>query len=220
MGHKVSPISLRLGIVKEEQAKWFAEKNYPQLLKNDLIIYQFIDSFYKDAGVSRVEIERKSLEQTIVTIYTSRPGVVIGRGGERIEQVSKELEKKINNRIDINVLEVREPRLDACLVAKEVAQQIEGRASISRVARRAITRAMEAGALGVKITCSGRLGGAEIARSQTFREGRLPLHTLRADIDYGFAEAHTILGRIGVKVWIYKGEVTREMKEHVTAEQG
>jgi len=209
VGHKVHPIGLRLGIHQDWQSKWYADKHYPDLLQQDLIIRKTIEEAYRDVPISRIEIEGQPTEIT-VTIYTSRPGVIIGRGGQRVDEMRRHLEEMTGKKMRLNIAEVRQPELDATLVAKNIAEQIERRVSYRRAAKRAITQALQSGALGVKITVSGRLAGAEIARSVTFREGRVPLHTLRADIDYGFAEAHTIVGRIGVKVWIYKGDVVPE----------
>lgn len=209
MGHKVHPIGLRLGINQDWQSKWYADKHYPELLQRDLVIRKTIESAYQDVPISKIEIEGQPTEIT-VTIHTSRPGVIIGRGGQRVDELRRHLEELTGKKIRLNIAEVRQPELDATLVAKNIAEQIERRVSYRRAAKRAITQALQSGAQGIKIMISGRLAGAEIARSVTFREGRVPLHTLRADIDYGFAEAHTILGCIGVKVWIYKGDVIPE----------
>jgi small subunit ribosomal protein S3 len=208
VGQKTHPIGFRLGIVKEWQARWFADKqeNYRNLVFEDLRIRQMISGNYPDAGISRVEIERSNNDVTI-TIHTARPGIVIGRGGQRVEELRKDLERAIRRRARLNVQEIRQPELDAYLVARNVADQLERRIAFRRAIRQTLGRTMQAGAEGIKIICAGRLGGADIARSEKAMEGRVPLHTLRADIDYGLAEAATEFGRIGVKVWIYKGDI-------------
>ena len=211
MGQKTHPIGFRLGIVKDWQARWFAAKQeaYRSLVFEDLQIRGRIAENYPDAGISRVEIERSNNDVT-VTIHTARPGIVIGRGGQRVEELRKDLERIIKRRARLNVQEIRQPELDAFLVARNVADQLERRIAFRRAIRQTLGRTMQAGAKGIKILCSGRLGGADIARSEKAMEGRVPLHTLRADIDYGLAEAATDFGRIGVKVWIYKGDILPE----------
>ena len=211
MGQKTHPIGFRLGIVKDWQARWFAGKQeaYRNLVLEDLQIRGRIANSYPDAGISRVEIERSNNDVTI-TIHTARPGIVIGRGGQRVEELRKDLESIIRRRARLNVQEIRQPELDAFLVARNVADQLERRIAFRRAIRQTLGRTMQAGAEGIKIICSGRLGGADIARSEKAMEGRVPLHTLRADIDYGLAEAATDFGRIGVKVWIYKGDILPE----------
>ena len=211
MGQKTHPIGFRLGIVKDWHAKWFADKqvDYRNLVLEDLQIRKKIDGNYPDAGISQVDIERSNNDVTI-TIHTARPGIVIGRGGQRVEELRKELESVIQRRARLNVQEIRQPELDAYLVARNVADQLERRIAFRRAIRQTLGRSMQAGAEGIKIICSGRLGGADIARSEKAMEGRVPLHTLRADIDYGLAEAATEFGRIGVKVWIYKGDILPE----------
>ena len=211
MGQKTHPIGFRLGIVKDWQARWFAGKQeaYRNLVFEDLQIRGRISDSYPDAGISRVEIERSNNDVT-VTIHTARPGIVIGRGGQRVEELRKDLEGIIRRRARLNVQEIRQPELDAFLVARNVADQLERRIAFRRAIRQTLGRTMQAGAEGIKIICSGRLGGADIARSEKAMEGRVPLHTLRADIDYGLAEAATDFGRIGVKVWIYKGDILPE----------
>ncbi len=208
MGQKTHPIGFRLGITKDWQAKWFAAKpeNYRSLVKEDLGIRGLIYKKYPDAGISKIEIERGSNE-SIVTIHTARPGIVIGRGGQRVEELRKELEALIGRRARLNVQEIRQPEMDAFLVARNVADQLERRIAFRRAIRQATQRTMQAGAQGIKILIAGRLGGADIARREKAMEGRVPLHTLRADIDYSLAEAATEFGRIGVKVWIFKGEI-------------
>ncbi|HEY83459.1 MAG TPA: 30S ribosomal protein S3 [Dehalococcoidia bacterium] len=212
MGRKVHPIGFRIGIIQDWQAKWYADTNYAQILQEDLKLRQAIQSKYADAAISLVEIDHQAKE-VAVTIHTARPGIVIGRGGQRVDELSSHLEKLIGKKVRLNIQEIRQPELDANLVARTIADQIERRIAYRRAMKQAIFRTMQAGAKGIRVSCSGRLGDAEIARRQTMHEGQVPLHTLRADIDYGFAEAHTTLGRIGVKVWIYKGEILPEPKE-------
>ena len=211
MGQKTHPIGFRLGIVKDWHARWFAhkQKDYRSLVFQDLQIRGQIGKNYPDAGISTVDIERSDSDVT-VTIHTSRPGIVIGRGGQRVDELRRDLERIMRRRARINVQEIRQPELDAFLVARNVADQLERRIAFRRAIRQTLGRTMQAGAKGIKILCSGRLGGADIARSEKAMEGRVPLHTLRADIDYGLAEAATEFGRIGVKVWIYKGDILPE----------
>ena len=207
MGRKVHPIGFRIGIIRDWQAKWYAsDKHYVAFLHEDLKLRQLIRSEYADAGVSLVEIDRQA-NRIVVTIHTARPGVVIGRGGQRVDEMRQRLERLIGNRIQLNIQEIRQPELDAYLVARSVAEQIERRVAHRRAMKQAIFRTLEAGAKGIRVNCAGRLGGAEIARREMMHQGQVPLQKLRADIDYGFAEAHTTLGRIGVKVWIYKGDI-------------
>jgi len=217
LGQKVHPTGFRVGIIYPWQSQWFAEKEYKDLLHEDLSIRRTIFEALPEAAISRVEIDRNANLVT-VAIHTARPGIVIGRGGGRVEELRAALERLTGKRVRINIHEVRVPELDATLVAKSIAEQIEKRVSHRRAMKQAIARAMQRGALGVKIRVSGRLGGAEMSRRETEMEGRVPLHTLRADIDYGFAEAHTTLGRIGVKVWIYKGDVLPEVGEALEEE--
>lgn len=207
MGQKTHPIGFRIGVIKDWQAKWFARKpaDYRNLVKEDIAIRKSIMSKYPDAGISRIEIERSN--ETIATIYTSRPGIVIGRGGQRVDELKKLLEGIISGNARLNVQEIRQPELDAYLVGRAVAEQLEKRVVYRRAMRMAIGRTMQAGAKGIKILVSGRLGGADIARQGKMMEGRVPLHTLRADIDFGIAVAATEFGSIGVKVWIYKGDI-------------
>ena len=214
MGQKTHPIGFRLGIVKDWQARWFAanQRDYRALVSEDLSVRSEIKSDYPDAGVSRVDIERGSGDVT-VTIHTARPGIVIGRGGQRVEELRKKLEIRAGRRVRLNVQEIRQPELDAYLVARNISDQLERRIAFRRAIRQTLGRTMQAGAQGIKIICSGRLGGADIARSEKAMEGRVPLHTLRADIDYGLAEAHTTFGRIGVKAWIYKGDILPDEAE-------
>jgi len=221
MGHKVHPFGFRIGVIRDWQAKWYADKHYVEFLQEDLKLRQAIRSRYAEAGISQVEIDRQA-NKVSVTIHTARPGIVIGRGGQRVDEMRLYLEELIGKRIQLNIQEIQQPELDAYLVARTVAEQIQRRIAYRRTMKQAIFRTMQAGAKGVKISCAGRLAGAEIARRQNMHQGQVPLHTLRADIDYGFTEAHTTLGRIGVKVWIYKGDILPEPKvvevEEVPAE--
>ncbi len=211
MGRKVHPLGFRLGVIQDWQAKWYADTHYAESLHEDLKLRQAIQSKYADAAISLVEIDHQAKEIS-VSIHTARPGIVIGRGGQRVDELSSHLEKLIGKRVRLNIQEIRQPELDANLVAKTIAEQIQRRIAYRRAMKQAIFRTMQAGAKGVRVSCAGRLGDSEIARRQTMHEGQVPLHTLRADIDYGFTEAHTTLGRIGVKVWIYKGEILPEPK--------
>lgn len=206
MGQKVNPVGLRVGIIRDWDSKWFAGKDYADLLHEDIKIREFIKDRLKDAAVSRVEIERAA-NRVNITIHTAKPGMVIGKGGAEVEALRAQLAKLTNKKVHINIYEIKNPELDAYLVAENIAQQLERRISFRRAMKQAIQRSLRAGAKGVRTMVSGRLGGADIARSEGYSEGTVPLHTLRADIDYGFAEAHTTYGRIGVKVWIYRGEV-------------
>lgn len=206
MGHKVHPVGLRIGIHETWRSRWYDEKNFAKTLNEDIKIRETLMKQYRDAGISRVEIERQGTDVS-VTVYTSRPGMVIGRDGQRVEEVRQKLEALSGKRLKLTVGEIYQPELDARLVARNVADQIERRIAFRRASRQTAARTMQAGAKGVKITVAGRLGGREIARRETVHQGRMPLHTLRADIDYAQEEARTMLGRIGVKVWIYKGEV-------------
>lgn len=206
MGQKVNPIGLRLGINKTWQSRWYAEKNYADFLHEDLKIKKFVKKTFFHAGISRIEIERAA-EKTTINIHTSRPGILIGRRGSEVDQLKKKLQQITTRDVHVNIFEVRKAELDAQLVAENVALQLERRVAFRRAMKRSVTTAMRFGAEGIRITCSGRLGGAEMARTEWYREGRVPLHTLRADIDYGFTEARTTYGAIGIKVWIFKGEV-------------
>ena len=211
MGNKTHPVGFRLGIIKDWQAKWFADKqaDYRALVLEDLAIRSRISNSYPDAGISWVDIERSSSD-VIVTIHTARPGIVIGRGGQRVEELRKEMESLSERRARLNVQEIRQPEMDAFLVGRNIADQLVRRIAYRRAIRQAVGRTMQAGAQGIKVICSGRLGGADISRSEKAMDGRVPLHTLRADIDFGIAEAATEYGRIGVKVWIYKGDILPE----------
>ncbi|HEY8344574.1 MAG TPA: 30S ribosomal protein S3 [Bacillota bacterium] len=212
MGQKVNPIGLRVGIIRDWEGRWFAEKDYATLLHEDLKIRRFIKEKLYSAGIAKTEIERAA-NRIKVTIHTARPGMVIGRAGTEVDNLRKELEKISAKQVSLNIAEVKVPELNAQLVAENIAFQLERRTSFRRAMKQAINRAMKLGAQGIKIACSGRLMGAEIARTEGYSEGKVPLHTLRADIDYGFAEANTTYGKIGVKIWIYKGEVLPAKKE-------
>lgn len=212
MGQKVDPRGLRVGIIRDWDAKWYADKkNFADLLHEDLKIRDYIKKKLYDAGISRVVIERAA-NQLKLDIYSARPGMVIGRGGSEVDSLRQYIEQKTGRKVQINVVEVENPDLDAQLVAENIASQLERRISFRRAMKQAMGRAMRAGAEGFKVLTSGRLGGAEMARSEGYSEGSVPLHTLRADIDYGFAEAYTTYGKIGVKVWINKGEVLPEVQ--------
>ena len=206
MGQKVNPIGLRLGVNRTWDSRWFADGNYADLLHEDIRIREHLRKKLQQAGISKVVVERPA-KKARVTIHTARPGVVIGRKGQDIEKLRAEVAKMTDADVHLNIVEIRKPEVDAQLVAENVAQQIERRVSIRRAMKRAVQSAMRMGAGGIRINCAGRLGGAEIARMQWYREGRVPLHTLRANIDYGEAEAHTTYGVCGVKIWIYKGEI-------------
>ena len=207
MGQKVHPTGIRLGIVKDWTSKWYADsRNFADYLNQDLEVRGFLKKKLAHASVSRIQIDRPA-RNAMITVHTARPGIVIGKKGEDIEALRKEVSKKMGVPVHINIEEIRKPELDAQLVAESVAQQLERRIMFRRAMKRAVTNSMRLGAQGIRINVGGRLNGAEIARSEWYREGRVPLHTLRADIDYGFAEAHTTYGVIGVKVWIFKGEV-------------
>lgn len=218
MGQKVHPHGFRLGYIYGWQSRWFAEKAYTELLHEDLTIRRTLSRMLVDAGVSNVEIDRNA-NQVTVTIHTARPGIVIGRGGQRVDEVRKELEKLAGRRMRVNIVEIRMPEMDASLVARAVADQLSRRVSHRRAMKQAVARTMQRGVEGIKIKVSGRLGGREMSRQDTEMVGRVPLHTLKADIDYGTAEAATMLGRIGVKVWIYKGDIVPEAKERPEEEE-
>jgi small subunit ribosomal protein S3 len=209
LGQKVNPIGLRLGIVKTWESRWFGGKNYAEYILEDYKLRKFIKEKLYHAGVSRIEIERSS-KRVRLRIYTSRPGIVIGKKGAEIALLKNSIEKITDREVLIDIQEVRKPEIDAQLVAENVALQIERRVAFRRAMKRGVSSAMRFGALGIKIICSGRLGGAEMARTEWYREGRVPLHTLRADIDYGFIDARTTYGVIGVKVFIFKGEVLKK----------
>jgi small subunit ribosomal protein S3 len=217
LGQKVNPIGFRLGIIKTWESRWFGGKNYAQYIFEDHKLRKFVKQKLYHAGVSRIEIER-SAKRVRLRIYTARPGIVIGKKGSEIAQLKKEIEKLTAHEVLIDIQEIRKPEIDAQLVAENVATQLERRVAFRRAMKRSVQSALRFGALGIKVICAGRLGGAEIARTEWYREGRVPLHTLRADIDYGMAEARTTYGVVGVKVTIFKGEVLR--KDQPVAEQG
>ncbi|NTW98962.1 MAG: 30S ribosomal protein S3 [Geobacteraceae bacterium] len=206
MGQKVSPISFRLGVIKTWDSKWYAKSGYSVLLHEDLKLREFLKKRLHHSGVSKIEIERAA-NKAKINIFTARPGLIIGKKGSEVETLKKDLAKLTDKEIFLNIQEVRKPELDAQLVAESVALQLERRIAFRRAMKKSVTSALKFGAKGIRITCSGRLGGAEMSRTEWYREGRVPLHTLRADIDYGFAEAKTTYGIIGVKVLIFKGEV-------------
>ncbi len=206
MGQKTHPIGFRLGVIRGWFSSWYAEKDLPEKLIEDEEIRRYLHARLKRAGLSRVVIERTP-KRVILTLHTSRPGVVIGRGGQEVEKLREELQKLTGKEIQINISEIKRPELDASLVAQNIAQQLEGRVSFRRAMKQAITAAMRMGAQGIRIKVSGRLGGAEMSRTEQYLEGRVPLHTLRANIDYAQATAYTIYGTIGVKVWIFLGEI-------------
>lgn len=214
MGQKVHPHGFRLGYIYDWKAKWFAGRAYPQLLREDLTIRRTISDMLPDAGISSVEIERNANLVT-VAVFTARPGIVIGRGGQRVDELRSALEAATGRKIRVNINEIRIPEIDAALVARAVADQIERRISHRRAIKQAISRSMQRGAQGIKIKVAGRLGGSDMSRRDQGMEGRVPLHTLKADIDYGTAEARTTLGRIGVKVWVYKGDRIPEVAASV-----
>lgn len=206
MGQKVHPIGLRLGIIKTWDSRWFSQKNYAVLLHEDIKIRKIVKERLMHAGVSKVEIERAG-QKAKINIHTARPGIIIGKKGAEVDKLKKDLEAMTGKQMYINIQEIRRPELDAQLVAENIALQLERRIAFRRAMKKAVTSALRLGAQGIKITCAGRLAGAEIARTEWYREGRVPLHTLRADINYGFFEAKTTMGQIGVKVWIYRGDI-------------
>lgn len=212
MGQKVHPYGLRLGIINNWRSRWIADKEYPELVQEDIRIRRYLGERLSNAAVSRIEIERKAKEVSI-DVHTARPGIVIGRKGSEVDRIRDGLMKMCGHDVSINIIEVPVPDLDATLVAQNIAQQISGRVSFRRAMKRAVGNTMRLGAQGIKVQCSGRLGGTEMSRSEWYREGRVPLHTLRADVDYGLVEARTTFGNIGVKVWIYKGDVTGKREE-------
>jgi small subunit ribosomal protein S3 len=212
VGQKVHPYGFRLGVINNWKSRWIADKEYPELVQEDIKIRRYLRERLANAAVSKIEIERKSKELS-VDVHTARPGIVIGRKGSEVDKIRDDLMKMVGHDVSINIIEVPVPDLDAALVARNIAEQISGRVSFRRAMKKAVGNTMRLGALGIKVQCSGRLGGAEMARREWYREGRVPLHTLRADVDYGFVEARTTFGRIGVKVWIYKGDVTGKRED-------
>jgi small subunit ribosomal protein S3 len=220
VGQKVNPHGLRVGVIKDWDAKWYAnDKDFADLLIEDNKIREFIKNKLYAAGISKVVIERKANKSIKINIHTSKPGIVIGKGGQGVEELKNEIAKMTGKNILINIVEIKNPEIDAQLVAENIAAQIEKRVSFRRAMKQAISRAMKFNIKGIKTAVSGRLGGAEMARTERYHEGTIPLQTLRADIDYGFAEAHTTYGKIGVKVWIYKGEVLGKKKEVIETEE-
>jgi len=215
LGQKVHPVGFRLGINKSWDSRWYAEKDFPQLLSEDIQIRSFLKQRLFHAGVSRIEIERAAnkARKAKVNIYTVRPGIIIGKKGAEVENLRKALQNMTGKEIFINIQEVKKAEIDAQLVAENVALQLERRVAFRRAMKKSVTSALKMGARGIRVACAGRLGGAEMARREWYREGRVPLHTLRADIDYGFAEAQTTYGKIGIKVWIYKGEIFQHKEE-------
>jgi len=209
LGQKTHPIGVRLGIIKTWDSKWFAKRNYKDMLFEDLTIQKFIKANLYHAGVPKVEIERTGKKVRAI-IHTARPGIIIGKKGAEVEKLKKELEKITGQEMSVDIKEIRKPELDAQLVAENIAMQLEKRIAFRRAMKKAVASSLRFGAQGIKVACSGRLAGAEIARAEWYREGRVPLHTFRSDIDYGVAEAKTTYGRIGVKVWIYKGDILQE----------
>lgn len=212
MGQKVNPIGMRVGIIRDWESRWFAEKDYADLLHEDIKIREYIKSRLKDASLSKIEIERAA-NRVNITVHTAKPGMVIGKGGSEVEALRKALNQLTDKRVHINIMEVKRADLDAKLVAENIARQLENRVSFRRAQKQAIQRTMRAGAQGIKTMVSGRLGGADIARAEHYSEGTVPLHTLRADIDYASVEADTTYGKLGVKVWIYRGEVLPTKKK-------
>ena len=206
MGQKVNPHGLRVGVIKDWDSKWYAEEDFADCLIEDYNIRKFLKNKLYNAGVSKIEIERQS-DRVKVTLYTAKPGVVIGKGGAEIEKIKGELQKQVSKKLIVDIKEVKKPDKDAQLVAENIASQLENRVSFRRAMKSCMSRSLKAGSLGIKTMVSGRLGGADMARTEFYSEGTIPLQTLRADIDYGFAEADTTYGKVGVKVWIYKGEV-------------
>jgi len=218
LGQKVHPCGFRLGVNQDWRARWYAEKNYARFLLDDLKLRRVVEQQCPGGAVARVEIERPG-DEVHLTLYSARPGILIGRGGQNVEILKSDMEKVSGDKIRLTIREVEHPELEALLVARSIAERLEERIPFRRAMRQATFRTLQAGAKGIKVQCNGRLGGLEIARSETVRQGQMPLHKIRANIDYGFTEAHTIMGRIGVKVWIYKGDIIPEKKEkNATAE--
>jgi len=213
LGQKVHPIGLRLGIIKSWDSKWYEEKNYAKWLNEDIHLREYIKEKLGHAGISKTEIERAA-NRVKINVYTARPGIVIGKRGAGIETIKKELQQFTKNEVYLNIVEVRKSEIDAQLVAENITTQLERRIAFRRAMKKAVSTALKFGAKGIRVACSGRLGGAEMARYEWYREGRVPLHTLRADIDYGFAEAKTTYGKIGCKVWIFKGEILPKGARH------
>ncbi len=218
MGHKVHPTGFRLGVIKGWQSRWYAERDYKDLLKEDFILRKEINKQLENASVARIEIERAAANQVSVTIFTAKPGIVIGKSGEKVDKLRASLEALTKKRVRLNIQEIRQPEMDATLVARSIAEQLEKRVSFRRAMKQTVQKTMRSNAKGIRVVSAGRLGGAEIARTEKEVEGKVPLHTLRADIDYGQAEAHTTFGVIGVKVWIYKGDVLPNKRRELGSE--
>ena len=214
MGQKTHPIGIRLGIIKTWDSRWFAKKGYKDLLHNDLKIQKYVKEKLFHAGVSKVEIERTG-QKVRVIINTARPGIIIGKKGSEVDKLKKDIENMTGKEVSIDIMEIRKPELDAQLVAENIATQLEKRIAFRRAMKKAVASSRRFGAMGIKVACGGRLAGSEIARSEWYREGRVPLHTFRSDIDYGVTEAKTTYGRIGVKVWIYKGDILQQQTQEV-----
>jgi len=212
VGQKVHPKGFRIGIIRDWDSNWYADRDYTDLLHEDYKLRHYIKEHFYTAGISKVEIQRTG-NRARVTIHTAKPGIVIGRGGMEVEKLKADLIKMTNKNVNINIQEIKKPELDAQIVAENIAQQLEKRISFRRAMKQTVGRTMRAGAIGIKVAISGRLGGAEIARSEWYSEGKVPLHTLRADVDYGFAEANTTYGKIGIKVWVNRGEIMPEAKQ-------
>ncbi|MCQ2506650.1 MAG: 30S ribosomal protein S3 [Lachnospiraceae bacterium] len=207
MGQKVNPHGLRVGVIADWDSKWYAEADFGDNLVEDYKIREFLKKKLKDCGISKIEIEKRAADQIKVTIHTQKPGILIGKNGEQIEVLRKDISKFTTKNVNVEIKEIKKPDLSAQLLAENIAQQLEHRIQFRRAMRSCMSRAMKAGAKGIKASCSGRLGGADMARTESYNEGTIPLQTLRADIDYGFAEADTTYGKVGVKVWVYRGEV-------------
>lgn len=212
MGQKVHPKGFRIGVIRDWDSNWFADRDYTELLHEDYRVRNFIKERFYTAGVSKVEIQRTGNRMRI-TIHTAKPGIIIGRGGQEVEHLKAELIKMTKKNVNISIQEIKRPELDAQIVAENIAQQLEKRISFRRAMKQTVGRSMRANAIGIKVAIAGRLGGAEIARTEWYAEGKVPLHTLRADVDYGFAEANTTYGKIGIKVWLNRGEIMPEAKQ-------
>src|SRR5438876_10854486 len=219
MGHKVHPIGFRLGIIKDWNSRWYAEKDYTKQLLEDLSLRKLIGTRLRDAAVARLEIERAAAQLTL-TIHTAKPGIVIGKSGAKVDELKNIIEKQTGRKVRLNIQEIRQPELEAPLVARSIAEQIERRVAYKRAIKQSVQRTMQRGAKGIRVVVQGRLGGAEMARRETDRAGQVPLHTLRADIDFGQSEAATTFGRVGVKVWIYRGDVMKKVVRAVRPAAG
>ncbi|NLB51752.1 MAG: 30S ribosomal protein S3 [Syntrophomonadaceae bacterium] len=218
MGQKVHPKGFRIGVIRDWDSNWYADRDYTELLHEDYKIRNYIKEHFYTAGISKVEIQRTG-NRVRVTIHTAKPGIIIGRGGQEVEMLKNQLNKMTGKNVNITIQEIKKPELDAQIVAENVAQQLEKRISFRRAMKQTVGRTMRVGGMGIRIAISGRLGGAEIARTEWYAEGKVPLHTLRADVDYGFAEANTTYGKIGIKVWINRGEILPEAKHRPKQKQ-